>query len=343
MSNSLIAIRRARLRLLSVVLPLAGLATLYAVRVAMLRGWPISAVDAVSGALLFAGVLGCSLAVFNVIDRQDRALAEQHHELLQRYEMEHRMRAQTETLHQAALAVASARTPDQTLQHLTDLARDLIGARYAVLSVLDREGAIDDFYTSGITEEERARAGRSPQDHDILADLLSSVAAPGKPDIPSDPIVVARSSRLQPIYYKIEIPVVHREHAVGNLSLARSVGTIEFSAEDQHMLGLVASHAAVVIQNARLTEQVRQLAVVAERRRIATEFHDGMIQVIYAANLDLEDAAEDVERDPEAVRRRLDLVIERLGAVTQDIRAAILGLNSSLPASEMPTSKLSGE
>ncbi len=89
---------------------------------------------------------------------------------------------------------------------------------------------------------------------------------------------------------------------------------------------MLAAHAAVVIENARLAEQVQTLAVVAERDRISKDLHDGVIQSIYAVNLELEDAAEEVERDPAGVRARIDRTIDRLGEVMKDLRRYILGL-----------------
>jgi signal transduction histidine kinase len=122
------------------------------------------------------------------------------------------------------------------------------------------------------------------------------------------------------------VPVAHGERVVGNLYLADKAGGAAFSAEDERLLRLLAAHAAVVIENARLAEQVQTLAVVAERDRISKDLHDGVIQSIYAVNLELEDATEDVESDPADVRARIDLAIDRLGEVMKDLRRYILGL-----------------
>lgn len=81
-----------------------------------------------------------------------------------------------------------------------------------------------------------------------------------------------------------------------------------------------------MIENARLADQVRRLAIVSERDRISRDLHDGVIQAIYAVNLELEDATEDLTTNPTAVRQRLDMVIDRLGEVMKDIRRYILRL-----------------
>src|SRR5919199_5022721 len=97
----------------------------------------------------------------------------EHVDVVRRYETERRLRVRLEALHQASLAIASAHTPAQILQRLVDLARELIGARYAALGVLSPQGAIDDFYTAGISPEERARIGPLPQGHGLLGMTLS--------------------------------------------------------------------------------------------------------------------------------------------------------------------------
>ncbi len=58
--------RRGRLRVLSVVIPLVGLAVLYPLRLLLARVWPPLAVETVLGAVVIAGIIGFSWAVFRV-------------------------------------------------------------------------------------------------------------------------------------------------------------------------------------------------------------------------------------------------------------------------------------
>jgi signal transduction histidine kinase len=70
-----------RLRLVSIVAPIAGAAVLYLVRLLVLRIWPAPAADVVVGVLVVAGVLAFSRAIFHVIDQQEGQLAQQHEQL----------------------------------------------------------------------------------------------------------------------------------------------------------------------------------------------------------------------------------------------------------------------
>jgi signal transduction histidine kinase len=247
-------------------------------------------------------------------------------DLARRYETERRLRVRPEALHQASLAIASAHTPAQILPRLVDLARELIGARYAALGVLSPQGAIDDFYTAGISPEERAQMGPLPQGHGLLGVTLTEGATLRLPDIAQDPRSVGFPPGHPVMHSLLAVPVAHGAAVVGNLYLADKVGAREFSSEDERLLRLLAGQAAVVIEKARLAEKARTLAVVAERNRIGKDSHDRVIQPIYAVTLELESAAEKVEVDPAVARERIDVVIDQLGEVIKNMRRHILGV-----------------
>jgi signal transduction histidine kinase len=248
----------------------------------------------------------------------------EHVDLARRYETERRLRVRLEALHQAALAIASAHTPAQILQRLVDLARELLGARYAALGVLSPQGAIDDFYTAGISPEERAQIGPLPQGHGLLGATLTEGATARLPDVAQDPRLVGFPPGHPVMHSLLAVPVAHGGAVVGTLCLADKVGAREFSSEDEHLLRLLAAQAAVVIEKARLAEKARTLAVVAERNRIGKDSHDRVIQPIYAVTVELESAAENVEVDPTVVRERIDVVIDQLGEVIKNMRRHIL-------------------
>ncbi|MEZ4644559.1 MAG: GAF domain-containing protein [Chloroflexota bacterium] len=84
------------------------------------------------------------------------------------------------------------------------------------------------------------------------------------------------------------VPIVAAGETLGNLYLTNKIGAEEFSSDDQKLAELLAAHAAVAIQNARLYEQVGRLVIVEERTRIGMDLHDGVIQSIYAVGLTLE-------------------------------------------------------
>ena len=80
------------------------------------------------------------------------------------------------------------------------------------------------------------------------------------------------------------------------------------------------------VENMRLNQQQRRLAVLEERERIGMDLHDGIIQDIYAVGLTLEHARLLLADDPAATRQRIDQAITDLNSTIRDIRAYILDL-----------------
>src|SRR5690606_8829079 len=92
------------------------------------------------------------------------------------------------------------------------------------------------------------------------------------------------------------------------------------------MIEMLAAHAAVAIQNARLYSQVERLAILEERTRIGMDLHDGVIQSIYAVGLTLESTRLALPSDADEVSTLLDTAIEGLNDAIRDIRNFILDL-----------------
>lgn len=62
-------------------------------------------------------------------------------------------------------------TPDQALQVVVDLARDLTGARYGALAVTDRADRVEGFMVAGLESSELLRLRTPPQGHGPLGSL----------------------------------------------------------------------------------------------------------------------------------------------------------------------------
>jgi len=71
-------------------------------------------------------------------------------------------------------------------------------------------------------------------------------------------------------------------------------------------------------------DERRELAIMADRERIASDLHDLVIQRLFAAGLALQSTAK-ITVDPQ-IARRLDHVIDELDAAIVDIRSSIFAL-----------------
>ena len=96
------------------------------------------------------------------------------------------------------------------------------------------------------------------------------------------------------------VPVVTRGRVIGAVYLTEKEGAQSFSDDDERLIGLLAAHAAIAIENARLHERSRELSIVEERNRLARELHDSVIQQLFGVSLAVESAGTLLERDPAA-------------------------------------------
>ena len=159
----------------------------------------------------------------------------------------------TRGLADAAMALASPLPLDRLLQVLVDVSRELLGARYAALGVINAEGTeLDDFITSGLTAEQRARIGNLPRGHGILGLLIRDARVLRLRDLREHIASVGVPPNHPPMKSFLGAPVMAKDRVFGNLYLTDKIGAEEFSAEDEIVVQVLAAQAAIAIENARL-------------------------------------------------------------------------------------------
>lgn len=238
--------------------------------------------------------------------------------------------AEFEALVEATRAIAEVLDVEAVLRLIVESVRELVGAEYAALGIVDANGRIERFITIGVTTEERARIGAPPRGHGLLGLIIRERHSYRIPDIASHP----DSSGFPPNHPHMQsflgVPVISRGRSIGNLYLTNKRDALEFTEADQLLVEMFALRAGIAIENARLHEQVQRLAVVDERERIAKDLHDGVIQAIYGVALSLEDVPAMMGGEPDEAAARIDRAIDSLNLTIREIRNFILGLRSEL-------------
>ena len=164
---------------------------------------------------------------------------------------ENRLRALVET----GVAITSELSLDALLQRLVEAASELTGARYAALGVIDRSGSeLERFLTAGIDAETHAAIGDLPRGRGILGVLIREDAPLRLHNLGDDPRSVGFPPNHPPMGTFLGVPVHLRGVAYGNLYLTEKAGGEDFTDDDQELVELLASQAAVAIENARLYE-----------------------------------------------------------------------------------------
>lgn len=241
------------------------------------------------------------------------------------YESAEKRNQQLTALNAASMAVAQELALDKVLQHIVNAARQLAKAEYAALGLPNQEGLLDEFIHSGMPSPLVKEIGRLPHGLGLLGAIISEKRSIRLPSIGNDPRASGFPANHPPMDSFLGVPIVAGNEVLGNLYLTNKLDAAQFSAEDQTMIEELALHAAIAIQNARLYEQVEQLAVVNERQRIGMDLHDGVIQSIYAVGLTL-DMLKLTLPDEHEANAIVDNAMAGLNHAIQDIRNFIMDL-----------------
>jgi signal transduction histidine kinase len=240
-------------------------------------------------------------------------------------------------LDEATRAIVGLLDVDEVLQLIVDRVRILVGARYAALGIVGPDGRIERFVTTGITPRQRAAIGPVPHGRGLLGLIIREGRTYRVADIAAHP----DSSGFPPNHPRMTsflgVPISARGIPVGNLYLTDKTGAHEFSEADQRLVEMFAIHAGIAIDNARLHERVRELAVVEERERIGRELHDGIIQSLYGVSLSLEDLPDLLDESRERAEDRVDRAIDSIQLAIRELRSFVYGLQpESFDGTDVP-------
>ncbi len=268
-------------------------------------------------AVLSAGALIFTIWIFRLIERREVIIQHRSEQLAALYE--------------ASLALTQELDLGSVLQRVVEHAQTLVGAKYGALGVLNESGEfIDQFMTAGLPPEDRGKMGPPPRGLGLLGVLIREGESIRIPDIASDPRAAGFPPRHPVMQSLIGVPIRFKGEILGNLYLTDKLmapGEVtSFSTQDQQILEMFATQAAIAIKNAQLYRQSQQLTLLQERERFGMDLHDGVIQSIYAVGLMLEDIQFRLEAEPEAVKGGIAQAIEGLNDVIRDIRSYILNL-----------------
>ncbi|MDH3675684.1 MAG: PAS domain S-box protein [Anaerolineae bacterium] len=133
----------------------------------------------------------------------------------------------------------------------------------------------------------------------------------------------------------LAVPLIVKDRIDGTISLYYHEPR-EFSGEEIELAAAFADQAALAIENARLRAQSEQVAVAAERNRLARELHDAVSQTLFSASLIAEMLPRVWQRHPEEAQASL----EELRLLTQGALAEMRTLLLELRPATLTEAKL---
>jgi len=184
-----------------------------------------------------------------------------------RFEVRTTVRNQMVKLLESGVLLRFDRTLDETLQHIVDAARVVIGAKYAALAVLGEDGQMSRFFYSGLSEEEAKKIGELPKGRGVLGLIIEE----GKPlrlnDVTKHPKAHGFPSYHPVVRSFLGIPIIVDGKPFGRLYMTEKIGGQTFTKQDEKLALLLAAQAAATIERAMLAEQANR----TERLEILNE------------------------------------------------------------------------
>src|SRR3954454_10377440 len=148
---------------------------------------------------------------------------------------------------------------DAILEQLLDVAREVTGARYAAVGVLDeRREELERFVTAGVDSQTHRAIGDLPRGRGILGLLIEDPRPLRLEHIGDHPQSYGFPAAHPEMETFLGVPVTIREEVWGNLYLTEKAGGEPFTEADEESAVILADWTAIAIDNARLYASVEE-------------------------------------------------------------------------------------
>ena len=188
--------------------------------------------------------------------------------------------AESESFNRVLVSLLQKTVLEQVLDIVCAEAQGLIGATGSAVLLLTDQAWLEVKHRLG---KPLAAAGPVP----VEGSLAGQVVRQGEPVLVNDPAFFEQAAQVYQwpadLTALLAVPLRVNGGVIGVLDVVNKEGG--FTAEDVPVLSLFATQAAMAIEHARLQQQAEQLAVLAERQRLARELHDSVTQSLYSVTL----------------------------------------------------------
>ena len=226
------------------------------------------------------------------------------------------------------------------LGRIVETASRLVGATYGALGVLAGDGeTLARFITYGLNDEQRRAIGAMPHGNGVLGETIRAHAPVRIDELVGHPGSVGMPANHPVMHRFLGVPVVTGDdHVFGNLYLTDPVGGAAFSEEDALLVAAFGRAAGLVIDQATMRSQVRELTLSEERERLARDLHDTVIQRLFGVGLALQMSLASVTNDD--VRARINNVLDELDTTIHEIRTTIFEIDQDQSSGESLHSRI---
>ena len=302
-----------RLKLLTIILPIIFMAAIQACLMLFLEPILGSTLGHwVALGVIAVAVVAFSTIVFRVLNGMQREIIEQNE--------------QAQALYEIGLKITSLQDIQQILRFIVEQARERLGSETAALCLAHGNGG-------GLTMVDCS--GPREAFHRLPSAVppfpLTFVNDDEVPAIMTNPDCHAIEGGYRTCHLSASLVV--GSSRVGELCVSGRTAR-QFSGRQRELLAGMADMAAIAINNARLLERERYVAVLEERERLAQEMHDSLAQVL--GYLHLKAQATKRHLNGGELARADDELADMASLAHEaylDVREAILGLRETVSPS----------
>ncbi|MEJ8279057.1 GAF domain-containing protein [Pseudonocardia spirodelae] len=174
---------------------------------------------------------------------------------------------------------------------------------------------------------EGATAGRGWPAGGLGGTLLGEVVDGRQPVLAGHPAdFLGEAERTRPGGPTVAVPMRAVERVIGVLVAEREPGAPPFRPSEVPLLVSFADQAALALELGEKHRAQQQVAVLADRDRIARDLHDHVIQRLFAVGLKLQGTLR--RTTDEQVRGRVEQAVDELDRTVREIRTSIFDLHA---------------
>ena len=227
----------------------------------------------------------------------------------------------------AMLLIETDASLNELLRIIVETASQLVGARYGALGVVASDGqTLARFITYGVDDATRAAVGHIPHGHGVLGETIRLARPLRVDDLTSHEGSSGFPTHHPMMEHFLGVPVTTGDgHVFGNLYLTDKTNGTSFDDEDEQLVEAFGRAAGLVIDQATLRRDLRELTLSEERERLARDLHDTVIQRLFGVGLSLQ-LALTTPLDP-PIRARINGVLDELDTTINEIRTTIFEID----------------
>jgi signal transduction histidine kinase len=240
------------------------------------------------------------------------------------FEQTRRRQRWLEASNEIRAALLSGADADEALLLVAARARELAAADAVLLLLPDAAAPTERLVVAVADGSDAAdlRGARTPIDASIAGRVYLSGQEEAVPDVTAgEPVFAGRAGYGPALVLPLGGPA-----ETGVLVVANRVGAAAFSPEAIELTAAFAGQAALALRLADAQRAQAQLALYADRDRIARDLHDQVIQRLFATGMALQSITRQV---PAPLQAKLHRAVDDLDHSIGDIRAAIYGLQAA--------------